>query len=68
MNTTLIQRLLFKNKEIRFNQILRKMCESQATKVKEIKIPVPWGHIAGKLFFVQLLTILKVKILMMVPH
>ena len=38
------------------------MCESQATKVKEIKIPVPWGHIAGKLFFVQLLTILKVLI------
>lgn len=26
------------------------MCDSQEIKIKEVKIPVPWGHIAGKFY------------------
>ena len=48
MNTTLIRTLFSKNCKNQIYHPLRKMCDSQAIKVKEVKIPVPWGHIAGK--------------------
>ena len=30
-------------------QLIRKMCDTNHQRIVEFKIPVPWGHIAGKL-------------------
>ena len=29
-------------------QLIRKMCDTKQQRIVQFKIPVPWGHIAGK--------------------